>query len=118
MYIREAILPRQKYFAALCNEHHVRKLYAYGSSLTDTFNDAESDIDLMVEINEPDPIRKGGLLLDFYISMERFFNRKVDMLTDQPLKNPYLKHEIDNTKMLIYDGESKEVKISHPIKLI
>lgn len=111
MYIREAISPRQKYFAALCNEHRVRKLYAYGSSLTGTFNDTESDIDLMVEINEPDPIKKGGLLLDFYTSMENFFNRKVDMLTDQPLKNPYLKQEIDRTKLLIYDGESKEVLV-------
>jgi len=111
MYIKEAILPRQKYFAELCDEHHVRKLYAFGSSLTDAFDNAESDIDLMVEINEHDPIKKGGLLLDFYTSMEHFFDRKVDMLTDQPLKNPYLKKEVDNTKMLIYDGERKKVLI-------
>ncbi|WP_036603470.1 nucleotidyltransferase family protein [Olivibacter sitiensis] len=111
MYIRDAILPRQEYFVTLCDKHNVQKLYAFGSSLTDAFDAAESDVDLMVEINERDPIKKGGLLLDFYTSMEGFFNRKVDMLTDQPLKNPYLRQEIENSKMLIYDGERKEVLI-------
>ncbi len=111
MYISEAIRPRQRFFADLCGEHRVNRLYAFGSAVSGKFDHVSSDVDLLVEIEETDPIEKGSLLLAFYTAMEKFFKRKVDLLTDQPLKNPYLKQELDNTKVLIYDGESKKVLV-------
>ena len=42
-------------FESLCKNHKVRYLYAFGSS-TDKFNDTTSDIDLLVEIDDPDPV--------------------------------------------------------------
>lgn len=111
MYIREAIRPRSRHFAQICDEHKVNRLYAFGSAISDKFENQFSDVDLLVEIDEKDPLEKGSLLLGFYVAMQDFFKREVDMLTDQPLKNPYLKQELDNTKMLIYDGESKKVLV-------
>ncbi|HBX49560.1 MAG: hypothetical protein A2275_11545 [Bacteroidetes bacterium RIFOXYA12_FULL_35_11] len=34
--------------------------------------------------------------------------RKVDMLTDSSIKNPYLRKNIDASKFLIYDGQRKK----------
>ena len=34
--------------------------------------------------------------------LEDIFNRPVDLLEDKALKNPFLKRQIDNTKVLVY----------------
>lgn len=111
MFLTESIYAQKNNFIDLCRAYKVRKLYAFGSVLTERFDDKSSDIDLLVEINEKDPIKKGGLLLDFFEAMQKFFNRKVDLLTDQPIRNPFLRSEVDKNKVLIYDGERKEILI-------
>lgn len=77
--------------------------------MTDEFDPAASDIDLLVEIDENDPVSKGDLLLDFLECAEKFFGRHVDLLTDQPITNPFLKQSVTQTKVLIYDRERQEV---------
>jgi len=95
-------------FIALCKSHKVKKLYAFGSIVNGNFTD-KSDVDLLVEIDEHDPLNRGELLLSIWDKFEVYFNRKVDLLTYNSLKNPYLKESIDNTKKLIYNGSKKEV---------
>jgi predicted nucleotidyltransferase len=79
-------------------------LYAFGSSTNNNFNPVESDIDLLVEIEDADPIERGEKLMSFWDRLESFFNRKVDLLTESSLRNPFLRKSIDSTKVLIYDG--------------
>lgn len=104
MIIRDEILKKQKDFTVLCKNHNVRYLYAFGSSVTDKFDTGKSDIDLLVEINSMDPIERGETLLSLWDLFEVFFQRKVDLLTDSSIHNPYLRKNIDSTKVLIYDG--------------
>lgn len=105
MIIRDEILKRETDFSILCKNHKVRYLYAFGSSTTDEFNEITSDIDLLVEVDVPDPIERGEQLLSLWDTFELFFQRKVDMLTDSSVRNPYLRKNIDLTKVLIYDGK-------------
>ena len=42
-------------------------------------------------------------------TFEVFFHRKVDLLTDSSIRNPYLRKSIDSTKILIYDGSGEKV---------
>jgi predicted nucleotidyltransferase len=104
----ELLKQHLKVFILLCKTHQVKYLYAFGSSITDHYHD-ESDIDIVVEIDEPDPLNRGELLLSFWMDLESLFKKKVDMLTPDSIKNPYLKEEIDNTKKLIYDGSKEEI---------
>ncbi len=105
MVIKDEILKKRTDFSILCKNHKVRALYAFGSSATDKFNDITSDIDLLVEIDIPDPIERGEKLLSLWDTFELFFHRKVDLLTDSSVRNPYLRKNIDSTKVLIYDGK-------------
>lgn len=98
---------------ALCKEHQVRRLYAFGSSVTGNFDAGKSDIDLQVEIEEPDPFKKGDLLLHFFTEIEKLFRRKVDLLTDQPIENPYLKANVEKNRVLIYDGERQNIRLTN-----
>lgn len=95
----------------ICQKHQVNKLYAFGSIATEKFDIEKSDIDLIVELIEMSPIEKGEHLIELWDELEELFSRKVDLLTDQPIKNPYLKSNIEKSKVLIYDREREEVLI-------
>jgi predicted nucleotidyltransferase len=111
MGIRDDIRNRLNDFKDLCVNHQVKSLYAFGSAVTDNFDPISSDIDLLVEIEDPDPIGRGEKLLDLWDKFEVFFNKKIDLLTDSSIRNPILRKNIDNTKILIYDGTGKKVLI-------
>jgi predicted nucleotidyltransferase len=110
MKISQLIHNKPDLFETLCKNHKVTFLYAFGSSLTEKFNDT-SDIDLLVEINEKDPLEKGEKLISLWDELEKFFNRHVDLLTESSLKNTFLRKNIENTKILIYDGRSEKILI-------
>jgi len=105
MIIQEQILSDRLNFINLCKVHSVKYLYAFGSSTNDKFDKEKSDIDLLVEIDDPDPLERGDKLLSLWDTFETFFKRKVDLLTDSSIRNPYLRKSIDSTKVLIYDRE-------------
>jgi predicted nucleotidyltransferase len=85
----------------------VKYLYAFGSSTNERFDPKSSDIDLLVEIDSSDPLDRGEKLLSLWDLFENFFNRKVDLLTESSIRNPYLKKSIESTKILIYDGSGE-----------
>ena len=71
--------------ADLCRRYSVERLFAFGSVLTDRFND-ESDVDL----------------IDFKYSLEDLFRKEVDLMEEQPVRNAYLRKNIENSKVLVY----------------
>ncbi|HSV87331.1 MAG TPA: nucleotidyltransferase domain-containing protein [Bacteroidales bacterium] len=111
MVIKDEILKKANDFSALCKNHKVKSLYAFGSSTNSNFSYKESDIDLLVEIDAKDPIERGEKLMSFWDMMESFFNRKVDLLTESSIRNPFLRKSIDSTKVLIYDGTRQKILI-------
>lgn len=104
MNLIQEVHSRGEEFLRLCQLYNVKALYAFGSAITDRFNENSSDIDLLVEVDEIDPIERGEKLMSLWNKFEEFFNRRVDLLTDSSIKNPVLRKSIDKTKMLIYDG--------------
>jgi uncharacterized protein len=111
MIIADEILKKSKDFTILCKNHKVKYLYAFGSSISDKFDPIKSDIDLLVEIDSPDPVERGEKLLSLWDLFEDFFKRKVDLLTDSSIRNPFLRKSIDSTKVLIYDGSGQKILI-------
>jgi predicted nucleotidyltransferase len=85
----------------LCKQNRVKSLYVFGSVLTDQFND-ESDIDLIVDIDENDPLVYSEHYFGLKFALQDLLNRPIDLLESRALRNPYLKEHIDNTKQLVY----------------
>lgn len=106
MFLQSQININKDNFYKICREHSVRYLYGFGSSVTKDFNLKESDIDLIVEIDETDPLKKGEKLISLWDSLESLFKRNIDLLTENSIRNPYLKENINATKVLVYDGTS------------
>ena len=96
----------------ICEDNQaVKKLYIFGSALTPKFDETVSDIDVLVETTNILPEEKGEKLINLWDNLELLFNRKVDLLTENSLKNPFLRQEIEQTRKLIYDGQSREIFI-------
>jgi hypothetical protein len=111
MDINSLIKNKEKAFAEICRSHDVDTLYAFGSSITLNFNEKSSDIEVIVQLAIKDPADRGEALLSLWNQLELFLERKVDLLTEDSLKNPYLKANINRTKKLIYDREREQVFI-------
>ena len=87
--------------AELCRKYNVRRLYAFGSVLTDRFN-AESDIELEVEIADENPLEYADNYFNLKFSLLDLFKRPVDLLEHKAIRNPLMRKHIDNSKQLIY----------------
>lgn len=87
----------------LLEKHHIEIAFLFGSSIRNDFND-HSDIDILVRIQDNlSPEDKGTHLWNLIYDLEELFDRKVDLLTETSLKNPYLIAELDRTKLKIYE---------------
>ena len=85
----------------LCLNYRVKELYAFGSTLTDSFN-KNSDIDLLVNFEPIDVSIYADNYFDFKFSLQNLLNRPIDLLEEKALKNPFLKKNIQQQRQLIY----------------
>ena len=86
----------------LFKKHKITSAYAFGSVVTDKFND-ESDVDFIINFDEGlDPLERGELWWDLYESLVDNIHREVDLITEKSLKNPYFIEEVNETKVKIY----------------
>jgi hypothetical protein len=87
---------------ALFKKHKIKRAYVFGSVLTDKFNE-QSDVDFLVNLQEGlDPVDAGGHLWDLTYELEDLLNRKIDLITERSLKNPYFIKELNETRLPIY----------------
>ncbi len=68
----------------------------------------ESDVDLLLDVDVKEDLEAGRALWNVWDGLEAFFQRPVDMLTEDSLRNPYLRKEIERAKVKIYDGASRQ----------
>lgn len=87
----------------LCRKHKVKTLAVFGSILTERFND-DSDVDLLVDFEpiDHDTFDYVGNYFDLRDSLERLFNRTVDLIEYGNNLNPIFKASVDKKKQMIY----------------
>jgi uncharacterized protein len=85
----------------LCEKHKVRRLYAFGSVLTDKFTEA-SDIDLMVVFKPIDLHHYADNYFSLKFALEDTLHRSVDLLEEKAIKNPYFRKAVEQQRQLIY----------------
>src|SRR5579864_2540166 len=76
---------------ALCRRFGVRRLDLFGSAATGRFDPARSDLDFLVEF---EPGERGAPYFALREALSSLFRRKVDLLTEAALDNPYLRRRI------------------------
>lgn len=87
--------------AALCKKYKVAKLWVFGSILTGRFND-KSDVDFSVLFDYDEIPDMFITFFDFIDELQMLLGRRVDLVDETAVSNPYFRKELDSTKQLIY----------------
>ena len=85
--------------AELCRRFGVRRLDLFGSAATGRFDPALSDLDFLVEF---EPEARGKAYFCLLEEFEKLFGRKVDLLTEPGLENPYLRRRIETERRTLF----------------
>ena len=85
----------------LCEAHDIKEMFVFGSACTEKFSD-QSDIDILISFNDISIEKYTDNYFDLHDKLEELFKRKVDLMTENSLSNPYLIESIEETKQLLY----------------
>ena len=85
----------------LCKRNKVKFLFAFGSIVTDKFNE-NSDIDLVVDFVEKDPFKYTDLYFSLKNKLESLLKRKIDLIEERGIKNRFFRQQIEDTKVKLY----------------
>ncbi len=108
----ELIDTKRGELAELCRRYGVERLYLFGSAATDQFLPASSDLDFVVEMADRQPTAAyADRFLGFAEDLERLFERPVDLITEQSIRNPYFRREIEATRRLVYGQPREEAAV-------
>ncbi len=76
-------------------------MHVFGSVCTDKFNE-NSDIDILISFDKLSIEEYTDNYFELHYKLQELFGRKIDLLTDKSLSNPYFIKGLEQTKQLIY----------------
>jgi len=85
----------------LCETYKVRTMYVFGSVCTENFNE-NSDIDFLISFDNLSIDQYTNNYFDLHYKLQDLFKRRIDLLTESSLTNPYFIKGVEQTKQLIY----------------
>lgn len=89
---------------SLCKQYKVSALYVFGSATSVLFT-KNSDIDFLISFNSNISIKEySDNYFELHYRLKELFNREIDLVTQNSLKNPYFIKEVESTKQLIYEA--------------
>lgn len=88
--------------STVCSSHEVETLDIFGSSTTGDFDPSRSDIDLIVAFKNEGVHGFADRYLNLLTALEIFFGRHVDLLTSQPIANPYLRQQVEQQRQRLF----------------
>jgi predicted nucleotidyltransferase len=88
--------------SALCKELGVERLDIFGSATREDFA-STSDIDVIARFDRR-PGRMFGRYFDLKERLEEIFNRSVDVILEDSIRNPYFREALEQTRVNVYES--------------
>lgn len=87
-----------------CKRHHVRSLYLIGSAAKESGFSQSSDVDLLYKFNKTDiaEMDYADNYFDLLFELQKLLGRKVDLVAEDKMRNPYFIESVNKDKQLIY----------------
>ncbi len=104
----ELIQRKRAAVAEACQEFGVRRLEIFGSAVHEDFDAQESDLDFIANVLPP---LHPGIAIRFFglaETLEKIFERPVDLLTDSMIRNPVLRDAVNRDRTVIYEIGDQE----------
>ena len=88
--------------AALCRRHGVTRLDLFGSSTGGDFDRHASDLDFLVSFSPHAKLTAFDNYFGLREGLEQLFDRPIDLMTVEQIRNRYLKATIEASRHTIY----------------
>ncbi len=96
---------------SLCRRTNVVSLDLFGSATSDEFEKESSDLDFLVTFGD---FTNGGIFdafMDLAEGLEAIFGRKVDLVTERSIRNPYFWSAVEASRVRIYDRRNAQAPV-------
>lgn len=100
--LAQPLIVHRDEIARLCREFGVERLEVFGSAADGRFDPARSDFDLIVTFSPRAQDAISRYFFGFVDALERLLGRRVDLMTNQPIRNPYLRRAVDASRRDLY----------------
>ena len=92
--------PYKTQLIELCKTFSVERLDFVGSAVRKDFDHEKSDIDVLIKFTGKENLFHR--YFDFKFKIEELFGRKVDVLQEQAIDNPYIKASLEKDRKTVY----------------
>jgi uncharacterized protein len=106
-----ALLEQQRdRLSLLCQSYGVRHLDVFGSAVTGDFDNSSSDLDFIESFAD----RSAGTYADQFLNLaealEGLVGRKVDLVTEEFIRNPYFRETVEQTRQRLNEQPTQNLK--------
>lgn len=106
------VAKKKRELANLCEKFKVERLDLFGSAAEGHFQTQTSDLDFLVCFADREPTGEyAERYLDLAEALERLFQRPVDLVTEQSIRNPYFRRVVDASRQLIYERQDAQIAV-------
>lgn len=105
------LVAQRAQIAEICRRHRVTRLEVFGSAADGSFDPQRSDYDFIARFAEEPELSLARRFLAFGDALEQALGRKVDLMTDHEIVNPYLRAAVQATRRPLYDESAAEASV-------
>ncbi len=96
------ILENADALEALCRECGVRELSLFGSAASGNYDESRSDLDFLVEFEDPDNAGIAARFMALADGLEDIFAKPVDLVTTGSVRNPIFRDQVNLNRQPLY----------------
>lgn len=101
-HIVQLLAEKSNDLGRLCAGLSVRELRVFGSAVTDRFDPSRSDVDVLVDFFDPEAPGIADRFMALALGLESIFQRPVDLVTKQAMRNPIFRQIVEKTSKPLY----------------
>ena len=101
--LAQPLIEHRDEIAGLCHAFGVERLEVFGSAADGRFDPARSDFDFIVRLAPLPSESLARRYLGFIEALEALLGRRVDVLPDGPIENPYLRQAVNASRCTLHD---------------
>ncbi len=100
--LAQPLIDHRDEIARLCRAYGVDRLEVFGSAADGRFDPVRSDFDFIVRFASGDGDSLARRFLGLAEALESLLGRRVDLMTDHAIENPYLRRSVEATRRSLY----------------